>query len=72
MTKLEARGYGRYVLTTTSLTGSFVVCVEGIAFHMPMWGYIFIAVCTLVLIALIVILTLILIKRKRKLNEELN
>lgn len=72
MTKLEARGYGRYVLTTTSLTGSFVVCVEGIAFHMPMWGYIFIAVGTLVLIALIVILTLILIKRKRKLNKELN
>lgn len=71
MTKLDARGYGRYVLTTTSLTGSFVVCVEGISFHMPMWGYILIAVGALVLILSIVVLIVVLVKRKRKLNKEL-
>ena len=71
MTKLDVRGYGRYVLTTTSLTGSFVVCVEGISFHMPMWGYILIAVGALVLILSIVVLIVVLVKRKRKLNKEL-
>ena len=71
LTEISAEGYGRYVRFDTSETGTFIVCIPGVAFVMPMWGYALILVaCVLVLRAGI---TLIIIfvrkKRKRKANE---
>lgn len=50
LTKLSASGYGRYVVTETDKTGTFVVCVPGVAFHMPMWGYVLILAGAVVIV----------------------
>ena len=39
LTEISADGYGRYVRFDTSETGTFIVCIPGVAFVMPMWGY---------------------------------
>ena len=50
LTKLSASGYGRYVVTETDKTGTFIVCIPGVAFHMPMWGYVLILVGAVVVV----------------------
>ena len=50
LTRLSASGYGRYVATETDKTGTVVVCVPGVAFHMPMLGYILILVGAVVIV----------------------
>lgn len=65
LTQLPAKGYGRYVLAETDTDGIYIVCVPGVAFHMPMWGYALIAGGILLLIAGAVVL-LILRKRRKK------
>ena len=39
LTELSADGYGRYVKFDSDKTGTFIVCIPGVAFVMPMWGY---------------------------------
>ena len=50
LTRLSASGYGRYVATETDKTGTFVVCVPGVAFHMPIWGYVLILAGAVVIV----------------------
>lgn len=69
LTKLSASGYGRYVITETDKTGTFVVCVPGVAFHMPVWGYM------LILVGAVVIvggggITILLIARRKKQKQK--
>ena len=69
LTKLSASGYGRYVATETDKTGTFVVCVPGVAFHMPVWGYV------LILVGAVVIVggggvTILLIARRKKQKQK--
>ena len=69
LTKLSASGYGRYVITETDKTGTFVVCVPGVAFHMPVWGYV------LILVGAVVIVggggvTILLIARRKKQKQK--
>lgn len=64
-----SNSYGRYVVTETDKTGTFVVCVPGVAFHMPMWGYV------LVLVGAVVIVggggvTILLIARRKKQKQK--
>ena len=66
ITELSAKGYGRYVSTKTDKTGMFIVCVPGVAFVMPMWGYALILAGTVVLIAASVVVTIVLVKKKKK------
>ena len=66
LTKLSASGYGRYVVTETDKTGTFVVCVPGVAFRMPMWGYILILVGAVVIVAGVVVTIIAAIKRKKQ------
>ena len=66
LTKLSASGYGRYVVTETDKTGTFIVCIPGVAFHMPMWGYALILAGAVVLIAAAIVVTIVLVKKKAK------
>lgn len=64
--RLSASGYGRYVAAKTSNTGAFIVCVPGVAFRMPMWGYAVIAAGALVVIAGVIVAIVVTVKRKKK------
>ena len=66
ITELSAKGYGRYVSIETDKTGTFIVCVPGVAFVMPMWGYALILVGCVILIAAAVVVTIVLVKKKKK------
>lgn len=65
LTKLSASGYGRYVATETDKTGTFIVCIPGVAFHMPMWGYALILAGAVVMVAGAVVLSLLSRNRRR-------
>ena len=66
LTELSADGYGRYVKFDTDKTGTFIVCIPGVAFVMPMWGYaVIIVVCVLVVAAAITV-TVVLVRKKKK------
>ena len=66
LTEIAADGYGRYVRFDTSETGTFIVCIPGVAFVMPMWGYaVILVVCVLVVTAAVTV-TVILVRRKKK------
>lgn len=65
LTKLSASGYGRYVVTETDKTGTFIVCIPGVAFHMPMWGYALVLAGAVVMVAGAVVLSLLSRNRRR-------
>ena len=65
LTKLSASGYGRYVVTDTDKTGAFIVCIPGVAPHMPMWGYALILAGAVVMVAGAVVLSLFSRNRRR-------
>ena len=58
LTKLSASGYGRYIVTETDKTGAFIVCIPGVAPHMPMWGYALILTGAAVILAGAILLSL--------------
>ena len=66
LTEIAADGYGRYVRFDTSETGTFIICIPGVAFVMPMWGYAVILVACVLVVAAAVTVTAILVRRKRK------
>ena len=69
LTKLSARGYGRYVVTETDKTGTFIVYIPGVAFHMPMWGYALILVGAVVVLAGVVVTIIVVAKRKKRMTN---
>jgi len=69
LTKLESSNGGSFVKVTTDKFGTFIVCVPGVAFVMPIWGYILIVVAAVVVIAAAVTVTIILVRRKKKANK---
>lgn len=66
LTKLSSENGGSYVKVTTDKLGTFVVCVQGVAFVMPIWGYILIAVGGIALVSAIVVAVSVAVKRSRK------
>lgn len=66
LTKFSASGYGRYVATETDKTGTFIVCIPGVAFRMPMWGYALILVGAVVILAGVVVTIIVVVKRKKR------
>ena len=66
LTEIAADGYGRYVRFDTSETGTFIVCIPGVTFVMPMWGYAVILVVCVLVVAAAVTVTVILVRRKKK------
>lgn len=66
LTKIGCSGYGRYVRLQTDKTGTFIICIPGVAFVMPMWGYaIILVVCVLVVAAAITVTVVLVLKRKK-------
>ena len=74
LTVLNSSGYGRYVKVDTDKTGTFIVCIPGVAFVMPIWGYILIACgCGAIVLAAAITIPIVVVKHKRKkkkLSEE--
>ena len=70
LTKIDCSGYGRYVKLQTDKTGIFIVCIPGVAFVMPMWGWALIAVGGIVIIAAAVTLVVLTVKRKKRLKNK--
>ena len=66
LTEIAADGYGRYVRFDTDKTGTFIVCIPGVAFVMPMWGYAVILVACVLVVAAAVLVAVILVRRKKK------
>ena len=66
LTEISAEGYGRYVRFDTSETGTFIVCIPGVAFVMPMWGYAVILVVCVLVVAAAITVTVMLVRRKKK------
>ena len=69
LTKLSASGYGRYVVAETDKTGTFIVCIPGVAFHMPMWGYALILGGAVVILAGVVVAIIVVAKRKKRMKK---
>lgn len=69
LTEISAEGYGRYVKFDTDKTGTFIVCIPGVAFVMPMWGYAVILVACVLVVAAAVTVTVMLVRRKKKANK---
>ena len=69
LTEIAADGYGRYVRFDTDKTGTFIVCIPGVAFVMPMWGYAVILVACVLVVAAAVTVTVMLVRRKKKANK---
>lgn len=70
LTKVPCKGYGRYVLVETDLLGTFIVCLPGVAFHMPMWGYLLICIFALILLIALIVSIILIVKRRRRRNLE--
>ena len=70
LTEIVADGYGRYVRFDTDKTGTFIVCIPGVAFVMPMWGYAVILVACVLVVAATVTVTVILVRRKKKARKQ--
>ena len=66
LTKIDCSGYGRYVRLQTDKTGTFIICIPGVAFVMPMWGYALILVACVLVLAAGIMVIIILVRKKRK------
>lgn len=69
LTELSADGYGRYVKFDTDRTGTFIVCIPGVAFVMPMWGYAVIIVACVLVVAAAITVTVVLVRKRKKANK---
>ena len=69
LTEISADGYGRYVKFDTDKTGTFIVCIPGVAFVMPMWGYAVILVACVLVVAAAVTVAVMLVRRKKKAHK---
>lgn len=70
LTKLDSRGYGRFVIAETASAGTFIVCVPGVTFRMPMWGYAVIVAGSVAVVAAIITTVVIAVKRGKKSKRE--
>ena len=66
LTEISADGYGRYVKFDTDKTGTFIVCIPGVAFVMPMWGYAVILVACVLVVAAAITVPIVLVKKRKK------
>lgn len=64
--KLTCAERNGYVEFETDRLGTFIVCIPGVAFVMPMWGYAAILAACVLVIAAAITVTVILVRRKKK------
>ena len=66
LTELSADGYGRYVKFDSDKTGTFIVCIPGVAFVMPMWGYAVILIACAFVVAAAIVSPIVIVKKRKK------
>ena len=66
VTKCNTQNHGRYISLDTKNIGTFIICVEGVAFVMPMWGYALITVFSVILLVVIIVVPVVVVKKKKK------
>lgn len=66
LTKLNTLNGGSYVKVELARSGTVILCIPGVAFHMPIVGYILILVAVIILLAAIITTTIILVKKKKR------
>ena len=66
LTKIDCSGYGRYVRLQTDKTGTFIICIPGVASVMPMWGYAVIIVACVLVVAAAITVTVVLVRKGKK------
>lgn len=66
LTEITADSYGRYVRFDTLETGTFIVCIPGVAFIMPIWGYAVILVACVLVVAAAITVTVVLVRKRKK------
>lgn len=66
LTELTSENGGSYVKITTDKTGTFIVCIPGVAFVMPMWGYAVILVVCVLVVAAAITVTVVLVRKRKK------
>ena len=66
LTKLNVSNGGSYVNVETDKSGTIILCIPGVAFHMPMWGYILILVGCLIVAAGVTVVVVFAVKRRKK------
>ena len=66
MTKLGVSNGGSYVNVETDKSGTIILCIPGVAFHMPIWGYILILIGSVILIAGIVVAIVLIVRHRKK------
>ena len=64
--KLTCTELNGYVEFETDRLGAFIVCIPGVAFVMPMWGYAVILVACVLVIAAVITVTVIFFRKKKK------
>ena len=69
LTELSADGYGRYVKFDSDKTGTFIVCIPGVAFVMPMWGYAVIIIACVLVVAAAITVSVVLVRKRKKANK---
>ena len=47
-------------------TGTFIVCIPGVAFIMPIWGYAVILVVCVLVVAAAITVTVVLVRKRKK------
>lgn len=67
LTETDCSGYGRYVRVSTDKTGIFIICIPGVPFVMPMWGYALIVVGCVAVAAAVIAATVVFVKKKKRL-----
>lgn len=66
LTELASENGGSYVKITTDKTGTFIVCIPGVAFIMPIWGYAVILVVCVLVVAAAITVTVVLVRKRKK------
>ena len=66
LTELTSENGGSYVKITTDKTGTFIVCIPGVAFIMPIWGYAVILVVCVLVVAAAITVTVVLVRKRKK------
>lgn len=68
--KVDSTNAGRYVDINVENLGTYVICIPGVTFVMPIWGYILICVGIVLLIGLVVFLIIFFVRRNKKKNKD--
>ncbi len=66
LTQLATTNGGSYINVEINKSGTIILCIPGVAFHMPTWGYVLILVGAVVIVAGAAVTIIVATKRKKR------